>query len=86
MTFLKYHHATQFQQVQDVCGVDYPTRQNRFEIVYNLLSVHYNNRIRVKTYCSEVTPVPSITNLYPGANWFEREAWDMYGIYFTGNL
>ncbi len=69
----------------DIAGVDYPTRENRFEVVYNLLSVRYNNRIRVKTYASEVNPVPSVSSLYPGANWFEREAWDMYGIFFTGH-
>ncbi|TPX43913.1 hypothetical protein SeMB42_g04522 [Synchytrium endobioticum] len=85
MHFLRDHTATQFTQCQDVCGVDYPTRAHRFEIVYHLLSLTYNNRLRVKTYASEVSPVPSITGLYPGANWFEREAWDMYGIYFTGH-
>jgi len=68
-----------------VCGVDYPTRPNRFEVVYHLLSHRYNSRIRVKTYCDEVTPVPSITPLFPAANWFEREAYDMFGIYFSGH-
>ncbi|TPX33493.1 hypothetical protein SmJEL517_g03640 [Synchytrium microbalum] len=85
MTFLRDHAATQFKQCQDVCGVDYPTRSNRFEVVYHLLSLRYNTRIRVKTYASEVSPVPSVVDLFPGANWFEREAWDMYGIYFTGH-
>jgi NADH dehydrogenase (ubiquinone) Fe-S protein 3 len=84
-TFLRDHTATQFKQVQDICGVDYPSRSNRFEIVYNLLSVRYNARIRVKTYANEVTPVPSIVSLFSGANWFEREAYDMYGIFFTGH-
>jgi NADH dehydrogenase (ubiquinone) Fe-S protein 3 len=85
MYFLKYSSPLLFSQVVDICGVDYPTRQHRFEIVYNLLSIRYNNRIRVKTYASEVSPVPSITSLYSGANWFEREAYDMYGIFFTGH-
>lgn len=85
MYFLRDHTATQFNQCQDVCGVDYPTRKNRFEVVYHLLSLRYNTRVRVKTYASEVSPVPSVTELFPGANWFEREAWDMYGIYFTGH-
>jgi len=67
----------------DICGVDYPTRSNRFEVVYNMLSVRYNARIRVKTYADEVSPVPSITSLFSGANWFEREVYDMYGVYFT---
>jgi NADH dehydrogenase (ubiquinone) Fe-S protein 3 len=85
MSFLKYSSALLFNQVVDVCGVDYPTRPQRFEVVYNLLSIRYNARIRVKTYASEVSPVPSITPLYAGANWFEREAYDMYGIFFTGH-
>ncbi|KAI8814730.1 NADH-ubiquinone oxidoreductase kDa subunit [Cladochytrium replicatum] len=85
LTFLRDHHACQFKQMMDVCGADYPTRSNRFEVVYNMLSVRYNTRIRVKTYASEVSPVPSVTPLFSGANWFEREAWDMYGIYFTGH-
>ena len=85
VSFLKYHSATQFEQVQDIAGADYPTRENRFEVVYHFLSVRFNQRIRVKTYCNEVTPVPSLTSLYKGANWFEREAWDMYGIFFTGH-
>jgi NADH dehydrogenase (ubiquinone) Fe-S protein 3 len=85
MTFLRDHSTTQYKQVMDVCGVDYPTRTYRFEVVYNLLSVRYNSRIRVKTYADELTPVPSIVPLFNGANWFEREAWDMYGIFFEGH-
>ncbi|KAJ3215754.1 hypothetical protein HK099_006218 [Clydaea vesicula] len=83
--FLRDHHATQFKQCIDVCGVDYPMRENRFEVVYHMLSVRYNTRIRVKTYANEVSSVPSIAELYNAANWFEREAWDMYGIFFTGH-
>ncbi|KAI8853083.1 hypothetical protein BC829DRAFT_383725 [Chytridium lagenaria] len=71
--------------VVEIAGVDYPTRPNRFEVVYQLLSVRYNTRISVKTYCSEVSPVPSISSIYNGANWMEREAYDMYGIFFTGH-
>jgi len=85
MTFLKDHTQAQFQQMVDVCGVDYPTKPYRFEVVYNMLSHRYNSRIIVKTYCDEVTPVPSVTPIFWGANWFEREAWDMYGIFFTGH-
>jgi len=84
-TFLRDHTSTQFKQVQDICGVDYPSRPNRFEIVYNMLSIRYNARIRVKTYANETSPVPSIVPLFSGANWFEREAYDMYGIFFTGH-
>lgn len=83
--FLKHHTAAQFTQISDICGVDYPTRSNRFEVVYNLLSIRHNARIRVKTYADEGTPVPSITDIYDGANWFEREAYDLYGIFFTGH-
>ncbi|RKP05379.1 hypothetical protein THASP1DRAFT_19887 [Thamnocephalis sphaerospora] len=85
LEFLRDHTPSQFKQLQDLCGVDYPSRQNRFEVVYNMLSVRYNARIRVKTYCDEVTPVPSTVGLFNGANWFEREAWDMYGIFFEGH-
>jgi len=82
-TFLKSHTAAQYTQVSDITAVDFPTKEHRFEVVYNLLSVRYNARIRVKTYADEATPVPSITCLYDGANWFEREAHDMFGIFFT---
>ena len=71
--------------VADITAVDYPTRDNRFEIVYNLLSVRHNSRIRVKTYADEATPVPSITSLYDGANWYEREVYDLFGVFFTGH-
>ena len=85
LSFLKYSSSLLFSQIVDIAGVDYPGRAHRFEVVYNLLSVRYNTRIRVKTFASEVSPVPSITSLYSGANWFEREAYDMYGIFFTGH-
>ncbi|RUP44050.1 hypothetical protein BC936DRAFT_150020 [Jimgerdemannia flammicorona] len=85
MTFLRDHTGSQFKQVQDITGVDYPTRKNRFELVYNLLSVRYNARIRVKTYADEVSPVPSLVPLFSGANWFERETYDMFGVFFSGH-
>ncbi|TPX67103.1 hypothetical protein SpCBS45565_g04018 [Spizellomyces sp. 'palustris'] len=85
MLFLRDHTACQFKQIADIAGVDYPSRSNRFEVVYNMLSLRYNTRIRVKTYATEVSPVPSVTPLFPGANWFEREAYDMYGIYFVNH-
>lgn len=69
----------------DICGVDYPERENRFEVVYHLLSVTQNMRIRVKLETDETTPVPSAVSLFPGAHWFEREAYDMYGIMFEGH-
>ena len=71
--------------VADITAVDYPTRDQRFEVVYNLLSVRHNSRIRVKTYAGEATPVPSITSLYDGANWYEREVYDLFGVFFVGH-
>ena len=85
MSFLKYHTAAEYTMVADITAVDYPTRSNRFEVVYNLLSVRYNSRIRVKTYADEATPVPSITSLYDGANWYEREVYDLFGVFFVGH-
>ena len=84
-SFLKYHTAAEFTQVSDITAVDYPTRDQRFEVVYNLLSVRHNSRIRVKTYADEASPVPSITGLYDGANWYEREVYDMFGVFFVGH-
>lgn len=85
LTLLRDHTNTKFEQCMDICGVDYPTRKYRFDVVYHLLSVRHNARIRVKTYADEVTPVPSACGIYSSANWFEREAWDMYGIVFEGH-
>ncbi|EZF91478.1 NADH-ubiquinone oxidoreductase 30.4 kDa subunit, mitochondrial [Trichophyton rubrum MR1459] len=85
MTFLRDHTAAEYTQVSDITAVDFPTREYRFEVVYNLLSVRHNSRIRVKTYADEATPVPSITSLYDGALWFEREVYDMFGVFFTGH-
>ncbi|KAL4864614.1 BUD22-domain-containing protein [Aspergillus spectabilis] len=85
MTFLKYHTAAEFTTISDITAVDYPTRDQRFEVVYNLLSVRYNSRIRVKTYADEASPVPSVTGLFEGAMWYEREVYDMFGVFFTGH-
>jgi NADH dehydrogenase (ubiquinone) Fe-S protein 3 len=85
ISFLKYHTAAEYTQVSDITAVDYPTKDQRFEVVYNLLSIRHNSRIRVKTYADEATPVPSITGLYDGANWYEREVWDLFGVFFTGH-
>ncbi|KXJ96821.1 hypothetical protein Micbo1qcDRAFT_142567 [Microdochium bolleyi] len=84
-SFLKYNTAAEFTFVSNVTAVDFPTKDQRFEIVYNLLSVRHNSRIRVKTYADEATPVPSITPLFDGANWYEREVYDMFGVFFTGH-
>ncbi|KIW14700.1 NADH-ubiquinone oxidoreductase 30.4 kDa subunit, mitochondrial [Exophiala spinifera] len=84
-SFLKNHTAAEYTMVSDITAVDFPTKSNRFEVVYNLLSVRHNSRIRVKTYADEATPVPSITSLYDGANWYEREVYDLFGVFFTGH-
>ena len=83
LTFLRDDANCQFRLLVDVCGVDYPQRESRFEVVYNLLSVTQNQRIRVKVHTDETTPVPSVTGVFSTAGWFEREAWDMYGIFFS---
>ena len=73
-----------FSQVMDICGVDYPQRRLRFDIVYNLLSVTRNQRIRAIVQTDEVTPVQSVSGLWPCATWWEREIWDLFGVSFTG--
>jgi NADH-quinone oxidoreductase subunit C len=85
LTLLRDHAASRCQQLIDLCGVDYPDRRQRFEVVYHLLSMVRNHRLRLKVSTDEDTPVPSITSVYPVADWFEREAFDMYGIFFEGH-
>jgi len=84
-TFLRDDPRCQFWNIVDVCGVDWPRREKRFDVVYHLLSPKQNQRIRLKVQTDETTPVPSICGVYPGANWFEREAYDLYGILFSGH-
>jgi NADH-quinone oxidoreductase subunit C len=74
-----------FEQLLDICGADYPDRAERFEVIYHLLSLRHNRRLRVKLSTDEATPVPSVTSLWPCAGWFERETWDCYGVWFEGN-
>ena len=74
-----------YQQLMEIAGVDYPERAERFEVVYHLLSVTKNHRIRVKVSTDEVQPVPSVTGLWPVAGWLEREVFDMFGVIFEGN-
>jgi NADH-quinone oxidoreductase subunit C len=83
LTFLRDDVNCQFKQLLDVCGVDYPHRDDRFDVVYNLLSLTHNRRIRLKVRTGEETPVPSATGVFVSANWWEREAWDFFGIYFS---
>ncbi len=83
LTFLRDDVNCRFQQLMDVCGVDYPEREKRFEVVYNLLSLTHNMRVRVKVETDEETPVPSVSGVFSSATWWEREAWDLFGIYFS---
>ncbi len=83
LKFLRDDANCQFKQLMDLCGVDYPDRDQRFCVVYNLLSLSHNNRIRVKVWTDENTPVASVTGLFSAAGWWEREAWDLFGIYFA---
>lgn len=85
LQFLKDHHSCQFACCTDITAIDVPSRIYRFELIYNLLSIRYNSRIRVKTYTDELTPIDSATELYKNANWLEREVWDMYGIFFQNH-
>jgi len=83
--FLHDDARCQFVCMIDVCGVDWPERSQRFDVVYHLLSPRQNLRIRLKVHADDMTPVPSVTEIWPGADWFEREAYDLYGILFSGH-
>ncbi|MDG2032394.1 MAG: NADH-quinone oxidoreductase subunit C [Rhodospirillales bacterium] len=85
LTFLRDDVNCQFKQLMDVCGVDFPERERRFNVVYHLLSMAQNTRIRVIIQTDEDTPVPSVCRVFNSAAWFEREAWDLYGIFFSGH-
>tara|TARA_B100000524_G_scaffold155393_1_gene78740 strand:+ start:2974 stop:3582 length:609 start_codon:yes stop_codon:yes gene_type:complete len=82
---LKLHSSCQFSCLSAVSGVDYPQRERRFEVVYDLLSVKYNSRIRVKTFVDEITPLTSAVSIFPAATWWEREVWDLFGVFFEQN-
>ncbi|MGE5503768.1 MAG: NADH-quinone oxidoreductase subunit C [Actinomycetota bacterium] len=83
LTFLRDDSGCLFKQLVDVCGVDWPAREQRFDVVYHLLSMKHNQRVRVKIATDEDTAVPSVTPVFKSAGWFEREVWDMYGVLFT---
>ncbi len=85
LTFLRDDPNCQFRQLMDICGVDYPERKMRFEVVYNLLSLVHNMRIRVKIFTDENEPVPSVISVFSSADWYEREVWDMYGVQFSNH-
>jgi NADH-quinone oxidoreductase subunit C len=85
LTFLRDDSQCQFNNLTDICGVDWPGRAHRFDVVYHLLSPRQNQRIRIKVAVGEEETIPSVTPVFPGADWFEREAYDLYGILFTGH-
>jgi NADH-quinone oxidoreductase subunit C len=85
LTFLRDDSQCRFETLVDICGCDYPTEPERFEVVYHLLSMRLNQRLRVKIRTDEHAPVPSVYKAFPVANWYEREAFDMYGIVFSGH-
>ena len=84
-TFLRDDPQCRFVCFIDICGAASPAGEERFDVVYHFLAPHHNRRIRVKVQTDEVTPVPSLVGLFPAANWFERETYDMYGVLFTGH-
>jgi NADH-quinone oxidoreductase subunit C len=85
LTFLKADPRCRFSTLIDICGVDYPARPKRFDVVYHVLSMPLNQRVRIKIEADETTPVPSAIGVFPAADWYEREAFDMYGILFSGH-
>lgn len=85
LTHLRDDAGCLFRNIIDICGVDYPGRQKRFDVVYHLMSPKFNRRIRIKVQTDETTPVASATDVFPGALWFERETYDLYGVLFTGH-
>ncbi len=85
LRFLRDDVQTRFISFIDLCGVDYPERKNRFEVVYHLMSPSQNQRIRIRVATDADSPIPSVVEVFPGADWFEREAYDLYGILFTGH-
>jgi len=85
LQFLRDDAACSFKLLMDVCGVDYPDRAERFDVVYNLLSLNHNHRVRVKVTTDAATPVPTATAVFSTANWFEREVWDLYGVFFENH-
>lgn len=83
--FFRYHISYQFDILTCISGVDYPKNKYRFTIVYDLLSIRYNSRLRIETSVHELLSLDSCTNIFPAANWFECEIWDMYGIFFNNH-
>ncbi len=85
LTYLRDAPELRFAQLLDVCAVDYPERPDRFDVVYHLLSIRHNRRVRVKVAVPEDRPVPSVVEVFPSAGWYEREVWDLFGVAFEGH-
>ena len=85
LVFLRDDINCQFKLLMELCGVDYPERQNRFEVVYCLLSLSRNLRLKVKVSANEKVPIPSVAEVFSSAGWWEREVWDLFGIFFSGH-
>jgi NADH-quinone oxidoreductase subunit C len=85
VTFLRDDQRCRFVSFVDICGADYPGRERRFDVVYHFLSPYLNHRIRLKVEADETTAVPSLVGVFPAANWFEREVYDLYGVLFSGH-
>ncbi len=85
LSFLRDHLNTQYKVLVDITAVDYPSRELRIELVYSLLTLLFNARIRIKTYVDEITPVNSATVVYSSAGWWEREVWDLFGVFFSNH-
>ena len=85
LVFLRDDVNCQFKQLMDICGVDYPERRKRFEVVYNLLSLVHNNRVTVKVMLDDNSSIPSVRKVFSSADWWEREIWDLFGIFFSGH-
>lgn len=83
--FLKKNTNSQYHIISDICAADYPEKKNRFEIIYNLLSIIYNSRLTITTSVNETSPIESITAFFYGSSWWEREIWDMFGIFFINH-
>ena len=85
MFLLKFHYKYQYKVLSSIAGIDFAHKKTRFQIAYDLLSLKYNSRMRVKILTEELTPVDSIENVYKAASWWECEVWDMFGVYFLNN-
>ena len=85
LIFFKNHTHTQYKLLSEICVIDFPTRSNRFDIIYTLLSLQFNSRIKIRITCHELQTIPSATSIFPCANWWEREIWDMFGIFYSNH-